>query len=255
MWDADQYERFRGERSRPFFDLLSRIPDQSYRSIVDLGCGTGDLTSALADHWPEARVTGVDLSEEMLVRARERAEPGRLEFFKGDLATWRPEAPAHLIVSNAAIQWVEDHDALLGHLASCLSPKGVLALQVPANFDSPAHALLKKQSSSRRWSAKLKKRLRHDVVQPPERYVELAWRRGLKVDAWETVYQHILPGKDAVLEWMKGTALRPLMAALQGTELEEFLAAYGGKLRAAYPETSSGTRFPFRRIFLVGRKG
>jgi trans-aconitate 2-methyltransferase len=255
MWDADQYERFRGERSRPFFDLLSRIPDQSYGSIVDLGCGTGDLSAALADHWPEALVRGVDLSEEMLVPARTRAEAGRLEFLKADLATWRPDAPADLIVSNAAIQWVPDHEALLRHMASYLGSKGVLAVQMPANFESPSHALLKKLSSSKRWAGRLKKRLRNDVVQPLERYVELGWALGLKVDAWETVYQHVLPGKDAVLEWMKGTGLRPVMAALQGAELEEFLAAYGEKLGLAYPETPQGTQFPFRRIFFVARKG
>jgi len=254
MWDADQYERFRGERSRPFFDLLSRIPDRSYKSIVDLGCGTGDLTSALADHWPESRVTGVDLSEEMLVPARERVEAGRVEFVKGDLAVWRPDAPAELIVSNAAIQWVEDHEAVLRHLSSCLASKGVVAVQVPSNFDSPSHTLLKKLAAGRRWSAKLRNCLRHDRVQPPDWYVERAWGLSLEIDAWETVYQHVLPGKDAVLEWMKGTALRPVIQALDGAEVEEFLASYGEKLRKAYPETPSGTRFPFRRLFFVARK-
>jgi trans-aconitate 2-methyltransferase len=255
MWDAEQYERFRGERSRPFFDLLTWIPDRSYHSIVDLGCGTGDLTSALGDHWPEARVTGVDLSEEMLVPARERAEAGRIDFVKGDLARWRPGAPADLIVSNAAIQWVQDHDAVLRHLASYLGPKGVLAVQMPANFESPSHVLLKKLASSKRWAGKLKKRLRHDVVQPLDHYVKFGWTLGLKVDAWETTYQHVLPGKDAVLEWTKGTALRPVMKALEGAELDEFLSAFAEKLRAAYPETPSGTLFPFHRIFFVARKG
>jgi trans-aconitate 2-methyltransferase len=254
MWDADQYERFRGERSRPFFDLLSRIPDQSYRSIIDLGCGTGDLTAALADHWPEARVHGVDLSEEMLAPARNRTEARRLDFLKGDLATWRPDAPADLIVSNAAIQWVQDHDAVFRHVASYLAPKGVLAVQMPANFESPSHTLLKKLSSSKRWAETLKKALRHDVVQPLASYVELGWALGLKVDAWETVYQHVLPGKDAVLEWMKGTGLRPVMKALEGADREAFLAAYGKKLRTVYPETPQGTQFPFRRIFFVARK-
>jgi trans-aconitate 2-methyltransferase len=254
MWDPEQYERFRGERSRPFFDLLARIPDRSYGSVVDLGCGTGDLTAALADHWPEARVTGVDLSEEMLVPARERAEAGRLGFLKGDLAGWRPEQPADLIVSNAAIQWVADHDALLKHLVSFLGAKGVLAVQMPANFDSPSHTLLKKLGAEQRWAKKLGKRMRHDLVQPLEWYVEKAWGLGLEVDAWETVYQHVLPGKDAVLEWMKGTGLRPVIAALKGAELDAFLAAYSKKLSAVYPETPSGTRFPFRRIFFVAKK-
>jgi trans-aconitate 2-methyltransferase len=159
-----------------------------------------------------------------------------------------------LIVSNAAIQWVQDHDALLRHLTSCLAPKGVLAVQMPANFDSPSHTLLKKLSTSRRWAAKLKKTLRHDIVQPLDWYVEKAWTLNLEIDAWDAVYQHVLAGKDAVLEWTKGTALRPVMKALEGAEVEDFLAAYAGKLRKAYPETPSGTQFPFRRRFFVAKK-
>lgn len=254
MWDAEQYVQFRGERSRPFFDLLARIPDRSYKTIVDLGCGTGDLTAALAEHWPESRVTGIDLSEEMLAPARERAEPGRLDFEKGDLASWRPSQPAELIVSNAAIHWVADHAALIAHLVSCLAPKGVLAVQMPANFDSPSHTLLQETVASGPWAEKLRGRLRHDIVLPLAQYVEIAWAQNLAVDAWETVYQHVLPGKDAVLEWVKGSALRPVMKVLEGAERDEFLAAYAGKLRGAYPETPAGTRFPFRRLFLIARK-
>lgn len=254
MWDAEQYEKFRGERTRPFFDLLSRIPDESYRSIVDLGCGTGDLTAALADHWPEARVIGVDTSDEMLAAAGERAEPGRLDFVKDDIATWRAAQPVDLIVSNAAFHWVPDHDALIGRVAACLGPKGVLAVQMPANFESPSHTLLQETAADGSWAGKLEGRLRHDIVLPPGRYVDIAQARGLRIDAWETVYQHVLPGKDAVLEWVKGTALRPLLKELEGAERDEFLSVYAAGLRAAYPETPSGTIFPFRRVFFVARK-
>lgn len=254
MWDAGQYEKFRGERTRPFFDLLSRIPDQSYKSIVDLGCGTGDLTAVLADHWPEARVIGVDSSDEMLASAASHADPGRLDFVKGDIAAWRSAQPVDLVVSNAAFHWVPDHDALIGRVAACLAPKGVLAVQVPANFESPSHTLLQQTVADGAWAERLRGKLRHDIVLPPGRYAERGLALGMVVDAWETVYQHILPGSDAVLEWVKGTALRPVLQALEGTEREEFLAAYTAKLRAAYPETPSGTLFPFKRIFFVARK-
>jgi trans-aconitate 2-methyltransferase len=247
MWDPGQYEKFRAERTRPFFDLLSRIPDKSYKSIVDLGCGSGDLTAALLEHWPEARVIGMDSSDEMLAAAAERADPGRLDFVKGDIATWKTAQPVELIVSNAAFQWVADHEALLSHVASCLAPKGVLAVQMPANFESPSHVLLKELAAG-------KVPLRHDIVLPAQRYVELGWARGLRVDAWETVYQHVLQGKDAVLEWVKGTALRPVLKALEGAERDAFVAAYAEKLRAAYPETPSGTLFPFKRIFFIARR-
>ena len=247
MWDADQYEKFRGERTRPFFDLLSRIPDRSYKSIVDLGCGTGDLTAAVADHWPEARVIGVDSSEEMLKAAAEHADPGRIDFVKDDIGTWKPAKPVDLIVANASFHWIPDHEALLGRMAAALGPKGVLAVQMPANFDSPSHVLLKETVAG-------KVELRHDIVLPAGKYVEILHGLGLLADAWETVYQHVLPGKDAVLEWVKGTALRPVLKALGGAERDEVVAAYAAKLRAAYPETPSGTVFPFRRIFFVAGK-
>lgn len=254
MWDAKQYELFRGERTRPFFDLLARIPDRGYKSIVDLGCGTGDLTAALGDHWPDARVIGMDLSDEMLAAAKEHEDPGRVDFTKGDLASWKPAQPVDLIVSNAAFHWVADHEALLSHVVSFLSPKGVLAVQMPANFDSPSHTLLQETAAEAPWAEKVKGKLRHDIVLPPAKYVEMALARGLVIDAWEAVYQHVLPGKDAALEWVKGSALRPILKALDGAEREAFLESYAGKLRKAYPETPSGTRFPFRRIFFVARK-
>ena len=247
MWDAGQYEKFRRERTRPFFDLLSRIPDRSYKSIVDLGCGTGDLTAALADHWPEARVIGVDSSDEMLQAAAEHADPGRLDFVKDDLATWKPAQPVDLIVANAAFHWIPDHGALLARMEQALGSKGVLAVQMPANFASPSHVLLQETVAG-------KVTLRHDIVLPLGEYVGILHGLGLHVDAWETVYQHVLEGKDAVLEWVKGTALRPVMKALQGAERDEVLNAYAAKLRAAYPETPSGTLFPFRRVFFVARR-
>ena len=247
MWDADQYEKFRGERTRPFFDLLSRIPDRSYKSIIDLGCGTGDLTAALADHWPEARTIGVDSSDEMLKAADQHADPGHIDFVKDDLATWKPAQAVDLIVANASFHWIPDHEALLTRMVAALGPKGVLAVQMPANFDSPSHMLLKEAVAG-------KVELRHDLVLPPGKYVEILLGLGLHVDAWETVYQHVLPGKDAVLEWVKGTALRPVLKALDGAERDEVVAAYAAKLRAAYPETPSGTIFAFRRIFFVATR-
>ncbi len=254
MWDVGQYERFREERSRPFFDLLNRIPDRSYRTIVDLGCGTGELTEVLSGHWPQSRVIGVDLSEEMLSEAGKRAEPGKLDFVQGDIGDWRSAKPVDLIVSNAALQWVPGHEALIGRVASFLAPEGVLAVQVPANCESPSHTLLQETVATGPWSEKLRGKLRHDIVLPIAGYVAAAHALGLGIDAWETVYQHVLPGKDAVLEWVKGTALRPAIKALEDPERSAFIDAYAARLRTAYPETSSGTVFAFRRLFFVARK-
>lgn len=254
MWDASQYEKFRNERTRPFFDLLSRIPEKRYRRIVDLGCGTGDLTAALAERWPEAAVTGVDLSEDMLKPARARAVAGRLEYVAGDLTGWAPQEAVDLIVSNAAFQWVTDHEALFAHVVSYLGAGGVLAVQVPSNFSAPSHVLLRETVESGPWNSVLKGVLRYDNVMPASWYVETAWKYGMDVDAWETVYQHVLPGDDPVLEWMKGTALRPILKALDGTMRDAFVAAYAATLRVAFPTTPDGTIFPFSRLFFVAKR-
>jgi trans-aconitate 2-methyltransferase len=254
MWDPRQYERFRAERSRPFFDLLDRIPDKSYKSIVDLGCGTGDLTSILADHWPESRVLGVDSSTEMLTKAQSLAEGDRIQFTPGDIATWKPASPQELIVSNATFQWIPDPAALIRQVAGYLAPKGILAVQMPDNSASPSQRLLRDLEAAGPWTDKLRDRARQDGVPPLERWLELLWSEGLDTDAWETVYMHMLDGDDAVLEWMKGTTLRPVLKELEGPEGDEFLSRYREKLAAAYPRTAAGTLFPFRRLFFVARK-
>jgi len=254
MWDPKTYLTYADERTRPARDLLAAMEVEAPERVVDLGCGTGDLTAVLADHWPEARVIGVDNSDEMLAAAAAHADPGRLDFVKDDIATWRSAQPVDLIVANASIHWIPDHDPLIRRLSQHLGKRSVLAVQVPANFTSPSHTLMRETVETGPWAAKLEGRLRHDIVLPPSQYVEIGWACGLQVDAWETVYQHVLPGKDAVLEWVKGTALRPVLKALEGAERDEFLAAFAAKLRAAYPETPSGTIFPFRRLFFVARK-
>jgi trans-aconitate 2-methyltransferase len=255
MWDPGQYERFRAERSRPFFDLLARIPDRAYRNVADLGCGTGDLTAALADHWPDAMVVGVDQSAEMLQKAAPLAAQDRLEFVQGDIATWRPRGPQELIVSNATFQWIPDAASLLRHVTSYLLPGGILAVQMPDNSASPSQGLLRELEAAGPWAEALKTRRRQDGVLPLQRYMQLLWDAGLsQVDAWDVTYQHVLEGDDAVFEWMKGTTLRPILSALAGEELERFLSEYRVKLAAAYPRTAKGTVFAFRRLFFVARK-
>jgi trans-aconitate 2-methyltransferase len=254
MWDARQYERFRSERARPFFDLLARIPDRSYRAISDLGCGTGDLSAALSEHWPAARVLGVDSSTEMLAAAERFAISDRLEFTPGDMTTWKPGSPQDLVVSNAAFQWVPDAEALVRHVSGYLAPGGVLAVQMPDNSASPSQALLRELEEAGPWAERLRGRPRQDRILPLGRYGDLLAGEGFGVDAWETVYWHVLEGDDAVLEWMKGTTLRPILKALAEGEREEFLGQYRSRLAAAYPKGPAGTVFPFRRLFFVARK-
>lgn len=244
-WDPVQYGRFRDERSRPFHDLLARVPERPYRRIADLGCGDGGLTRVLAERWPAARVTGVDVSPEMLAAAR--ALPN-LEFVRGDLSAWAE--PVDLLVSNAALQWVPDHAAVLPRLAS---RAGVMAVQVPGNHDSPSHSEMMRLAAEEPWRSRLEGRWQAHAVEPLAWYVETLLRFGWDVEAWETTYLHLLPGGDPVLEWMKGTALRPILAAL-GADAPRFLEALAPRFREAYPPGPSGTIFPFRRLFWVALK-
>ena len=255
-WDVAQYEAFRDERARPFFDLLARVPGDGVRLVVDLGCGTGELTRHLSDRWPEARVIGVDNSADMLAAAASRAIDGRLAFVRGDLAAYTPEAPPGLILSNAAFHWVDDHGPLLDRLAAALAPGGHLAVQMPANFDAASHMLLAETAAEGPWAARLagSGALRHHAVHPLSFYADRLLAAGLNVDAWETVYLHLLRGDDAVLAWVRGTALRPVLALLEPGEAAAFNADYAARLRTAYPRGEHGTFFPFRRIFFVATK-
>ena len=249
MWDVRQYERYHDERSRPFFDLLARVPDGDPDEIVDLGCGTGELTLALSERWPRARVTGIDPSKEMLVAARGRSVAGRVEFAEGDAAAW--ERRVDLVFTNATLQWVGDHERLIPRLAACAP---LLAAQMPSNFDAPSHVLLNETAREGSWAAKLAAGWRPNAVKPVGWYVETLLGLGFSVDAWETVYEHVLPGDDPVFEWTKGTALRPVLSLLDEGERGAFEAAYRAKLRKAYPKSGGVTVFPFKRIFFVAKR-
>lgn len=254
-WDPQVYARYDDERSRPFFELLARIPHDTAQRVVDLGCGPGSLTAALAERWPDATVVGVDSSPDMVAAAQQHARPPRLTFVGGDAATWRPDEVVDVVVANALLQWVPDHIDLLPTYVTWLAPDGVLAFQVPDNFAEPSHTLLRDLRMSARWRARLGADAdRGAAVEPPARYLQALLDLGLDADVWQTTYLHLLPGDDAVLEWVKGTALRPVLSALDPDEQRKFLDDYAAALRTAYPRGAHGTVFPFRRTFAIGRR-
>ncbi|WP_019009968.1 methyltransferase domain-containing protein [Deinococcus aquatilis] len=260
MWNPQQYLQFQQERDRPFFDLLAQVqPQTPPHTVADLGCGTGHLTAALAKRWPEATVLGLDSSAEMLSKAA-YAGPN-LTFQQADLREWQSAAPLEVLFSNAALQWVDDHARLIPRLAGLVAAGGTFAFQVPGNFEAPSHILLAEVLSRPRW-ANLQAESRDKATLGafgPAQYTALLAPLGFTVNAWETTYLHLLPalpdGANAVLEWVKGTALRPVLAQLDGAEAAEFLAEYGSELARAYPVQDYGTPFPFRRVFVVARKG
>ncbi|MBO0821495.1 MAG: trans-aconitate 2-methyltransferase [Nocardiopsaceae bacterium] len=260
MWDAAQYLRFGDERSRPFFDLTARIGAREPGYVVDLGCGPGHLTQALADRWPGARVAGVDSSPEMIKTAKtlytentERTHP-EVSFTLADIREWTPERAPDVLVSNAVLQWVPDHDPLVLRWADQLAPGGWLAFQLPGNFDSPSHVIVRELAESPRWRGLLAGAELNRQGGSPARYLELLARDGYEVDAWETTYQHVLRGENPVLEWTRGTTLRPVLARLDAERGEAFAEEYGRRVRPAYRRYPFGVIFPFRRIFVVVRK-
>jgi trans-aconitate 2-methyltransferase len=250
-WDPEQYGRYAGERGRPFLDLVGRIDAPAPRRVVDLGCGSGALTALLAQRWPEATVEGIDSSPEMIAAATPAA---RLTFRVGDVADW-DAAGADVVVSNATLQWVPTHRELVRRWAAALPAGGWLAFQVPGNFDSPSHTLMRSLAESQRWASSLTGVLRHDeAVGTPDEYARLLLAAGLVADVWETTYVHVLTGADPVLDWLRGTGLRPVMQALRPSAYAAFEAEFAARLRPAYPSTPHGTLFPFRRIFAVGHR-
>lgn len=256
QWDPQIYERFDRERAQPFLDLISRVVVTSPNRVVDLGCGTGSTTALLARRWPEADVLGIDLSTQMLEEAKAMPAPAsNLRFEQMDIAEWMPTAGVEVVVTNAALQWVPNSLALLQQWCAALDPGAWFAMQVPHSAQLPSHVLLNRLVRSERWREQLGEGIRAggQVAQPSD-YLELMLASGLDAQAWETEYLHVLQGPDPVLDWVRGTSLRPVIAALGADEAEIFEQQYSALLREAYPRSMNGTVYPFKRIFAVGRK-
>lgn len=261
-WDPTQYEKFSAERTRPFADLVARIGAQSPELVLDLGCGNGIATLSLAERWPGARVVGVDNSPEMLDAARAKDPEGRVEWVEADLSSWDigslGSAP-DVIVSNATLQWVPMHLPLIEQWSAALAPEGWFALQVPGNFDSPTHALMREVAVEHPRAAELEAATKRYGAAEPSTYLQILAKSGLSVDAWETTYTHVLDPAgeqdNPVLDWVTGTGLRPILDVLTDEEERDaFLAEYGRRVAEAYPRKYAGVLLPFRRVFAVGHK-
>jgi len=251
-WDPAQYLKFADHRLRPAVDLLNRIDAEGPARVYDLGAGAGNVTRLLKERWPDAQVTGVDGSREMLEKAAMAAP--HIQWEQADLATWKPSRPADVVYSNAALHWLDGHGRLFPDLLQALAPGGVLAVQMPRNFSAPSHTSITEAARSGPWRAKLEPLLRPSPVAEPAFYFGLLAPRVATLDIWETEYLQVLEGANPVKEWTKGTWLKPLLDALQEPERSAFEASYGALVARAYPRQPDGrTLMPFRRMFIVAR--
>jgi trans-aconitate 2-methyltransferase len=249
-WDPDRYLTYADERGRPFVELLARLDATSPATVVDLGCGPGNLTALLAERWPDAELYGVDSSPEMIAKAR--AAHADIDFEVGDVRDWRPAEPVDVLVSNATLQWVPGHLDLLPGLVAAVRPGGWLAFQVPGNFDQPSHTIRTELAATPPYAAHTA-----DVAVPSAHdaatYLDALTRLGCTVDAWETTYLHLLHGEDPVFTWVSGTGAGPTLQALPDDLRPGFEREFKARLRAAYPEHAGEVILPFRRVFVVAR--
>ena len=249
-WDPKSYLQFKDHRTRPASELIGRIKLKTPEKIYDLGCGPGNSTALLRRRWPDAEITGIDSSQDMLLEAKdlEIGAHWRLE----NIEVWKPKTKPHLIFSNAALQWLGNHEELFSRLLGFLKPGGVLAVQMPRNFTSPSHTIIQRVVEDGPWSDRLKHVRNFEPVGQPEDYYNVLADNAEPIDIWETEYVQALAGEDAVFSWLSATALLPFVSELKGREQSDFVARCRRELGAVYrPRDDNVTLFSFRRLFIV----
>jgi trans-aconitate 2-methyltransferase len=252
-WDASQYLQFADQRTRPCCELVERVEISSPSRVIDLGCGPGNSTAVVAERWPTADITGLDNSSEMIEAAR-RDSPDR-RWIVGHIAQWARDnfTPFDVIISNAAMQWVDDHPAVFPLLMRQVAPGGALAVQMPGNYDAPAHTAMRHLAAMPKWHDRFPAGVREWHVEDLPFYYDLLAPHAGRLDLWETEYYHVMPAVEAIVEWYKGTGLRPFLDALStDADRAAFTAEYVEKIRETYPRRADEkVLFPFRRLFIV----
>ena len=249
-WDPTQYLAFADHRQRPALELLARIPLESPRRVVDLGCGTGSATRAMRQRWPNAELVGIDGSPDMLERAR--ADLPDASWIEADIGTWAPDAPVDVLYSNAALHWLDGHAELFPRLAGYLAEGGCLAIQMPANFTAPSHQLMYDVALDGPWRPTLEPLIVDPPTAPMATYYDILAPVTAEIDIWTVEYLQALTGDNPVAEFTKGTWLRRFLDALDEPLRSDFEDAYRARILEAYPRRDDGvTLFPFRRLFIV----
>ena len=249
-WNSAHYLEYQAERTRPAFDLASAIAVERPRTIVDLGCGPGNSTQILRRRWPEAEITGIDNSHAMLDAAR--AESPRLRWQFADIASWSSDQPVDLLFSNAALQWLRDQDQLLPRLMSHVSRGGAFAFQIPSATYATVRTLIHEIAADDRWASRMTPPLSRLTMGAPSHYYDLLSTESERLDIWETEYFHVMESREAILNWIASTGLRPFLDVLEDPEKDHFTEELRSRTAEAYPSQRDGkVLFPFRRTFVV----
>lgn len=246
-WNPSLYLQFASERTRPAAELLARIAKPSANYIADLGCGPGNSTELLRDVWPESAITGVDNSPAMLEKAQQ-ALPD-CQFVMANISEWQPEQPLDVVYANASLQWVPDHQTLFPHLVTLLAKDGVLAVQMPDNWEEPSHASMRQVASELGHPPRAR-----TPLPSVQTYYDLLTSHGCEVDIWRTTYFHPLASHQAIIEWLSSTGLRPYLQDLDSVSQQAFLRRYLQLLEEHYPRQQNGqVLLAFPRLFIVAR--
>ncbi len=250
-WDADLYLQFASERTQPSLDLIARTNVSSPARIIDLGCGPGNSTKMLRQRWPKADITGLDSSAEMIAAASQ-AYPTK-KWVLADAATWKADAPFDLVFSNATLQWLPDHARLFPYLMAQVAPAGALAVQIPAHYQSPLHQVTLEVAQDSVWCHLMETPCNALTKEQPSFYYDVLQPLASRLDIWETEYYHLMDSPQAIVDWFRGTGLRPFLEALENEEQKHrFQQMLLGGYTQAYPRQKDGlVLFPFRRLFIV----
>jgi len=250
-WDPELYLKFANERTQPAIDLVARIGLAAPGSIIDVGCGPGNSTQLLARRWPDAQITGLDSSEKMIARARE--DFPQLNWVVADATKFAAGRQWDLVFSSAALQWMGDHEALLPRLFGWVNPAGALAVQLPVNKDSPLHQSVLAVAEEVRWRSRTAACAGLLTYAAATFYYDLLAREAVRLDSWETTYYHVLSSHQGLIEWYRGTGMRPFLERLQtDADRREFEAEVMEKCRGDYPVRQDGkVLYPFKRLFFI----
>lgn len=253
-WNPELYLQFSKERGKPIIDLINSLEEFNPQKIADIGCGPGNSTQKLIDNWPESDVVGFDSSPKMIEKAKNDVKDASFEIRK--IVSGEPFGSFDLVFSNAAIQWIPDHEGLFESFYRSLNIKGRVAIQLPMFYDMPLGIIIKNVAESPRWNSKLREVVNSKYMHKYTRYYNILSNTGFKnINMWQTTYYHVFPSHDTIYEMISGTGLRPYLDKLNKEELEDFIKLVKEEIESNYMEQDNGNVIlPFIRLFLTGER-